>query len=237
MISNACTRMDIGASAGSVPPMAHPSLICGDSEEVIQVSITSGSAANSPWPQDGQAGTGGVSVSGSTGRSARRASTGAWHEAQNQTGNGTPYRRCRVIFQSHFSPSIQSSSRRRMNGGIHSSSAARARNRSAFSRTAMNHCGLIWNSTGVWHRSCTPTTCRTGTLPASSPASSSALTTAERPWVTASPANGPASSPRRPSGPRTSRSARWSRRQRRTSSLSPNVHTIISPVPYSGSTS
>ena len=51
-----------------------------------------------------------------------------------------------------------------MNGGIHSSSAARARNRSACSRTAMNHCGLIWNSTGVWHRSCTPTTCRTGTL-------------------------------------------------------------------------
>ena len=124
-----------------------------------------------------------------------------------------------------------------MNGGIHSSSAARARNRSAFSRTAMNHCGLIWNSTGVWHRSCTPTTWRTGTLDTSSPASSSARTTAARPWVTVNPANGPASSPKRPSGPTTSRKARWSRRHRSTSSLSPNVHTIISPVPYSGSTS
>ena len=141
------------------------------------------------------------------------------------------------MFQSHLSPSIQSSSRRRMNDGIHSSSAARARNRSAFSRTAMNHCGLIWNSTGVWHRSCTPTTCRTGTLETSSPASSSAFTMAERAWVTGSPANSPASSPRRPSGCTTRRSARWSRRHLSTSSLSPNVHTIISPVPYSGSTS
>jgi hypothetical protein len=44
-----------------------------------------------------------VSVSGSTGRSSARASTGAGQEAQNQTGNGTPYRRCRVMFQSHFS--------------------------------------------------------------------------------------------------------------------------------------
>ena len=140
------------------------------------------------------------------------------------------------MFQSHLSPSIQSSSRRRMNGGIHSSSAARARNRSACSRTAMNHCGLIWNSTGVWHRSCTPTTCRTGSLLTSSPASSSALTMAERPCVSVSPANSPASSPRRPSGSTTRRRSRWSRRHLSTSSLSPNVHTIISPVPYSGST-
>ncbi len=101
----------------------------------------------------------------------------------------------------------------------------------------MNHCGLIWNSTGVWHRSCTPTTCRTGTLAVSSPASVSALTMADRAWVTVSPANWPASGPSRPSGSITRRSARWSRRHRSTSSLSPNVHTIISPVPYSGSTS
>ena len=140
------------------------------------------------------------------------------------------------MFQSHLSPSIQSSSRRRMNGGIHSSSAARARNRSACSRTAMNHCGLIWNSTGVWHRSCTPTTCRTGTLSTSSPASASALTMAERAWASGSPANSPASGPSRPSGSTTRRSASPSRRHFSTSSLSPNVHTIISPVPYSGST-
>src|SRR6516164_9886976 len=102
MISNACTRTDIGASAGSEPDTAHPSLICGVSDEVIQVSITSGSPARladpdapaSPdapdAPHDGQKGTGGASVSGSTGRSASRASTGVSHAAQNQTGNGTP---------------------------------------------------------------------------------------------------------------------------------------------------
>src|SRR3954463_168730 len=103
MISNACTRMDIGASAGSVPPVAQPSLTCGDSEDVIQVSITSGSPASSPWPQAGHAaagggggrgaghaGAGGGSASGSTGRSSTRASTGAAQAVQNQTGNGTP---------------------------------------------------------------------------------------------------------------------------------------------------
>ena len=89
MISNACTRMDIGASAGSVPPTAQPSLICGDSEDVIQVSITSGSGSRAE-PQDGHEATGGLSASGSTGRSSSRASTGAAQAVQNQTGNGTP---------------------------------------------------------------------------------------------------------------------------------------------------
>ena len=90
MISNACTRMDIGASTGSVPPSAHPSLICGVSDEIIQVSITSGSPTSSPFPHDGHCGAGGLSVSGSTGRSSSRARTGVSHEAQNQTGKGTP---------------------------------------------------------------------------------------------------------------------------------------------------
>ena len=65
----------------------------------------------------------------------------------------------------------------------------------------------------------------------------SALVTAERAWVTVSPANSPASSPKCPSGSMTRRSMSWSRRHLSTSSLSPNVHTIIRPVPYSGSTS
>ena len=92
MISNACTRIDMGASAGSVPnpTSAHPSLTCGLSEDVIQVSITSGSGTSSPPPQDGHELTGGVSASGSTGRSSSRASTGAEQAAQNHTGNGTP---------------------------------------------------------------------------------------------------------------------------------------------------
>ena len=92
MISNACTRIDIGASAGSGPSgrHAHPSLICGVSDEVIQVSITSGSPCSPADPHDGHAGTGGLSVSGSTGRSSSRASTGAPQPSQNHTGNGTP---------------------------------------------------------------------------------------------------------------------------------------------------
>ncbi len=90
MISNACTRIDMGASAGSVPPSAQPSLTCGDSEDVIQVSITSGSGASSPPPHDGHELTGGLSASGSTGRSSSRASTGAEQAVQNHTGNGTP---------------------------------------------------------------------------------------------------------------------------------------------------
>ena len=123
-----------------------------------------------------------------------------------------------------------------MCAGIHSISAARARNRSAFSRTAMNHCGRIWNSTGVWHRSCTPTTCRTGSLPARNPAADSADTIADRACVSCSPANSPASSPSRPSSVTAIRSGSPSRRHLSTSSLSPNVQTIISPVPNSGST-
>jgi ribosomal protein L37AE/L43A len=58
MISNACTRIDIGTSAGSAPPRAYPSLIWGVSDEVIQVSITSRSPTNSSCPQDGHCGAG-----------------------------------------------------------------------------------------------------------------------------------------------------------------------------------
>ena len=58
---------------------------------------------------------------------------------------------------------------------------------------------------------------------------------AERAWVSPRPANSPASGPAaRPADDQAQRSP--SRRHFSTSSLSPNVHTIISPVPYSGST-
>ena len=90
MISNACTRIDIGASAGSVPPSAQPSLICGDSDDdhpgVHHVGV--GRQLGRPAGRAGD--TGGLSASGSTGRSSSRASTGAAQAAQNHTGNGTP---------------------------------------------------------------------------------------------------------------------------------------------------
>src|SRR5260370_28174107 len=90
MISNACTRIDIGASAGSVPCPAQPSLTCGVSDDVIQVSITSGSGTSSPEPHDGQELTGGLSASGSTRRASSRARTRGPDPEPNQTGPGTP---------------------------------------------------------------------------------------------------------------------------------------------------
>src|SRR5579859_922725 len=121
MISNPCTRTDIGGPSPARKGV-QPRLICGVSDDVIQVSITSGSGDAEEDPHAGHAG--GIADSGSTGSDSSAASTGAEQAVQNHAGNGTPYRRCREMFQSHFSPSIQSSSLRRMNSGMNSSSAA-----------------------------------------------------------------------------------------------------------------
>src|SRR6202453_1087205 len=93
MISNPCTRIDIG-------PPSQPMLICGERDDVIQVSITSGSPVNSAPPHAGQTSDAGLSTRGSTGKSASRARTASPHDEQNHTGNGTPYRRCLEMFQS-----------------------------------------------------------------------------------------------------------------------------------------
>ena len=53
------------------------------------MSITSGSPSRAD-PQDGHEAAGGLSASGSTGRSSSRASTGVAQAVQNHTGNGTP---------------------------------------------------------------------------------------------------------------------------------------------------
>src|SRR5262249_61404910 len=106
-VSNPCPRIDMGASGGSVPPSAQPSLICGVSDDVIQVSITSGSGVRPADPQDGQDDTGGASASGSTGRSSSRASTGAAQAPQDHTGDGTPQRPRRAVLPAPPSPSTQ----------------------------------------------------------------------------------------------------------------------------------
>src|SRR2546423_12164105 len=120
MISNACTRIDMGASAGSLPnpdPSAHPSLTCGDREDVIQVSITSGSGTSSPPPHDGHELTGGESASGSTGRAPSPGSTRAQQAAPNHTRDGTPERRRPGMVPAPLSPSVPASTPPRLDRG------------------------------------------------------------------------------------------------------------------------
>jgi hypothetical protein len=92
MISNACTRSVIGngAAATRSGEWAQFALSCGVMDDVIHVSITSGSPANSVLPHFAHASTGGGLSSGSTGSCSSFASTGSPHSPQNHTGNGTP---------------------------------------------------------------------------------------------------------------------------------------------------
>ena len=65
-------------------------LICGVSDDVIHVSMTSGSPVKALPPHCAHASTGGADSSGSTGNCSSVASTGSPHPSQYQTGNGTP---------------------------------------------------------------------------------------------------------------------------------------------------
>ncbi len=71
MISWACGRMSIGKIRSRSGPLAARAAICGVSDDVAQVSSTSGSAANPPgWPRCCSSYPGGGSAAGSTGRRA-----------------------------------------------------------------------------------------------------------------------------------------------------------------------
>ena len=90
--------------------------IWGVSDEVAQVSMTSGSPTNPPgtprwsWPYPS-----GTSLEGSIGRRSAAASRGwSWSIEPSsptgyQTGKGTPKNRCRLMFQSPFRPSTHAS--------------------------------------------------------------------------------------------------------------------------------
>ena len=105
--------------------------ICGVSEEVAHVSITSGSPTKPPggprWAASYPAGT---SVEGSTGSASSRAAIGllvvdrAVSSSGYQTGNGTPKKRWRLMHQSPVRPPTQSSKRARMYGGMPAQLAA-----------------------------------------------------------------------------------------------------------------
>ncbi len=91
-----------------------PAAICGVSEEVAQVSITSGSAAKPPgWLRWASSKPGAAVVVGSIGSEASSARIGDRKSVTPsasmgyQTGNATPKKRWRVMFQSPISPLTQ----------------------------------------------------------------------------------------------------------------------------------
>ncbi len=92
--------------------------IRGVSEDVAQVSMTSGSPTNPPaTPRWSSSYPSGTSLDGSTGRRSSAASRG-WSKSIEpssptgyHTGNDTPKKRCRLMFQSPFNPSTHASYR------------------------------------------------------------------------------------------------------------------------------
>src|ERR671928_103682 len=79
MMSCACGRRSIGkTAANSSGSVSQPEATCGDSDDVAQVSITSGSATNPPGtPRCSSVKPGGTSDDGSTGSDASSARIGA----------------------------------------------------------------------------------------------------------------------------------------------------------------
>src|SRR3954462_14597098 len=119
MMSCACGRRSIGKiAANSSGSVSQPDATCGDSDDVAQVSMTSGSAMNPPGlPRWSSVNPSGTSDDGSTGSADSGARSGAeWSgspasSSRYQTGNGTPKNRCRLISQSPLRPSTQFSYR------------------------------------------------------------------------------------------------------------------------------
>ncbi len=156
MISWPCGRRSIGNSrsnrAGSSPK---PPAISGVSEEVAQVSNTSGSPAKPPGrPRSAAVKLSGASTAGSIGRRSALGAIG-WSRSTvpsgpigYHSGTGTPEKRCRLTSQSPVRPSTQSSKRRRMNGGCQSSSRPLASRRSRWASSRMNHWRLVTISSG-----------------------------------------------------------------------------------------
>src|ERR687884_1998286 len=96
MMSWACGRWSIGkTAANSSGSVSQPEATCGDSDEVAQVSMTSGSPMKPPGrPRCDSSNPGGTSEDGSTGSDASSATTGSAKSgspsasSRYQTGNG-----------------------------------------------------------------------------------------------------------------------------------------------------
>src|SRR4051794_10630729 len=101
MMSCACGRRSIGkTAANSSGSVSQPEATCGDSDDVAQVSMTSGSAMNPPGlPRCDSSKPSGTSDDGSTGSDDSGARIGSsWIgspsvSSRYQTGNGTPKKR------------------------------------------------------------------------------------------------------------------------------------------------
>ena len=115
MISWAWGRTSMGNTrANRSGSSSQPPAIWGVSDEVAQVSMTSGSPTNpSGRPRWSSAHPAGTSVDGSTGSWSSVANIGRSNAISPvsstgyHTGNGTPKKRCRLMFQSPFRPSTQ----------------------------------------------------------------------------------------------------------------------------------
>src|SRR3954452_20397940 len=115
MMSCAWGRRSIGNTcANSSGSVSQPEATCGDSDDVAQGSMTSGSAMNPPGtPRCDSSKPGGTSDDGSTGSVSSAARIGWSYEGspsasrRYQTGKGTPKNRWRLISQSPLRPSTQ----------------------------------------------------------------------------------------------------------------------------------
>ena len=115
MMSCAWGRRSIGKTrANRSGSSSHPPAICGVSDDVAQVSMTSGSPTNPPGsPRWSAAYPSGTSVDGSTGSRSSDGKIGVSKSISPsastgyQTGRGTPKKRWRLMFQSPVRPSTQ----------------------------------------------------------------------------------------------------------------------------------
>src|SRR5215218_7917980 len=98
MMSCACGRWSIGkTAANSSGSVSQPEATCGDSDDVAQVSMTSGSPMKPPgFPRCDSSNPGGTSDDGSTGSDSAAARIGSSctgspaSSSRYQTGKGTP---------------------------------------------------------------------------------------------------------------------------------------------------
>ena len=117
MISGPCGRMSIGKTrANRSGSSAQRAAICGVSDDVAHVSITSGSPVKPPGcPRWSSVNPGGTSADGSIGSVSSAGMIGSsWSgspslSSRYHSGIGTPKNRWRLMSQSPLSPSTQCS--------------------------------------------------------------------------------------------------------------------------------
>src|SRR3989344_3785537 len=229
-MSEACGLKSIG-TCSEMPYVVNA--ICGLTEDVAQVSITSFSGSNSAEPQSHFFF--GLSFKGSTGKSFTSARIMLLHCLQYHKGKGTPKNLCLLMHQSHCRFSTQCSYLFFMNPGYHAIRFPASIHSSFLSSMRVNHCLVFKNSIGVSQRSCTFATCLIFFWLLSSPAAFKSSRIALRACLIVSVAYFPAISLSAPSLFSTDLNGNLYWCHHSTSDLSPKVQTISNPVPFAGS--